>query len=286
MISVIDIGSNTIRASVYERNGEQLVEVENFGEKSTIFEHTENGILTPCGIAELTQTLLKLTSSLKNTPAAFATAAFRDLKNGGEVRAYIKKETGIDVELLSGETEAECDYLSLKSKIGSCSGIGLDLGGGSCQIFAFDKDGVSESISLPLGVKRLKRELVSGIIPTDEEREIIYNYVKTRIKTSKSANTLYIMGGTARAILKLALAVVGKKEAMITQDELKSLADFSLDESFLPIVKAVVKKRFDTVGIGAVVISAIAEKVASQRIEIVDCSVREGYIIRNQLKNP
>ena len=42
------------------------------------------------------------------------------------------------IKMISGDEEADYDYLALKSVVDVSSGIGCDLGGGSLQVFTFD----------------------------------------------------------------------------------------------------------------------------------------------------
>lgn len=281
MISVIDIGTNTIRAVKLDG----FRELQNTSERSTILEHTENGILSEDGIADLTKKLEKLTDIIGIKPYAFATSAFRSLENGKQVCAHIKETLGIDIDVLSGQDEAECDYISMKCKLGDASGIGADLGGGSCQLFAFDEN-IIESCSLPIGVKRMQTRFVSGVIPNEAERKNISHYVKESIDFSHNANTLYIMGGTARAMLKLTRTLTGIEKSEFSVGEFKNIGNTALDNAFLPIIKTVLPKRYDSIGIGIDTICHIAESIGANKVQIVDCSVREGYIIKKQQKNP
>ncbi len=281
MISVIDIGTNTIRAVKLDG----FCELENLSEHSRILEHTQNGVLTEDGMADLAEKLKKLTEILGIKPYAFATSAFRSLDNAEQVRAYIKETLDIDIDILSGEEEAECDYISMKRKLGEVAGIGADLGGGSCQLFAFG-NGIVESKSLPIGVKRMQSKFVSGVLPTQSERKNICNYIKSNIDFEEKANTLYIMGGTARAVLKLTRTLTGKEKSKFTIADFASIGDAATDGNIIRLIKTILPKRYDSIGIGIDIICEIAESVGAKRIEIVDCSVREGYLIKYCEKNP
>ncbi len=281
MISVIDIGTNTIRAVRFDGTEE----IENFSEQSAILEHTENGVLTEAGIQDLENKLKILTQKLSEKAYIFATSAFRSLKNQEEVKEHIEETLGLGIDVLSGEEEAECDAVSLMNIKGIDTGIGADLGGGSCQIFAFEKGNLKKS-SIPIGVKRLKRQFVSGTIPTEEERKKIIKFVKSSINFPNDADTLYIMGGTARAVLTLLQKLTDIKGANFPKSKLKNVADFAFDSTALAMLKMILPKRFDSVGIGIDVICLLAECVGAENIEVVSCGVREGYLIKKLKKNP
>ncbi len=281
MIAVIDIGTNTIRGVKLDGS----YELENYSERSAILENTKDGILTKAGIDDLTDKLKALMGKLGIKPYVFATSAFRSLENQDEVCTYIKEALDLDIDVLSGEEEAECDWLSMKCKMGAAVGIGADLGGGSCQLFAFD-GGIIESKSLPIGVKRLQKGFVSSDIPTKTERKDICEYLKSNIDFKRKADTLYIMGGTARAVLKLTRTLTGKEISRFSVEKLQSIAHFAFDSATLRVIKNILPKRYDSIGIGIDVICLVANKVGAKCIQIVDCSVREGYLIKKMQENP
>ncbi len=274
MTGVIDIGSNTIRAVVYD---DEMQEIFNQSVVSKLFDYTADAILTTAGIIWLSNvvgTLKVMTEQQGVTPVAFATSAFRDLNNAGEVAEYIKEYTGVGIQILSGEDEAECDFVSLKAQVDISTGIGVDLGGGSCQIFSFDDGKLTDSLSLKLGVKRLKNEFVSGTIADTQELENVYRHVKKSLPKLKQTDCIYIFGGSARAMLGLKEHTFGDGND-ITIEQLADMTEFSEQT-----LREITGKRFDTVGIAVAVIKAIADCADAKAIKVVNCSVREGFIIK------
>lgn len=271
MKSVIDIGTNTIRAVVYD---EDMNELFNQGVASKLLDYTADGILTVAGLVWLSNvigTLSVMAEQFAVKPKAFATSAFRELKNADEVATYIKEYTGTEIKVLTGEEEAECDFLSLKE----CAdfGVGVDLGGGSCQIVSFNEDAY-EGKSYPFGVKRMKNRFVSKTIPTEEESAAIYSFVKNEIDIDVSTDCLYIFGGTARALAKL------NGNDVITVDELENIKALALEDNAENYLRAKVQNRFDTVLVGALVFQAIADKLGAKELKTVDCSARKGFILK------
>ena len=61
------------------------------------------------------------------------------------------------------------------------TGLGIDLGGGSCQVFAFDGDNVEKSNSFRIGSLLLYKTFVSSLFPKEREKKAIKNYVFSRI---------------------------------------------------------------------------------------------------------
>jgi exopolyphosphatase/guanosine-5'-triphosphate,3'-diphosphate pyrophosphatase len=86
---------------------------------------------------------------------AVATAAVRDSSDGPAFIARVKAETGIEVEIIDGETEARGSALGVLAGIPEADGIVGDLGGGSLELVRVGGGQAHERISLPLGSLRL-----------------------------------------------------------------------------------------------------------------------------------
>ena len=82
-----------------------------------------------------------------------ATSAMRDALNQDDVLQRIKKETGFDVQIISGRLEAELSY---RGAVADFSGrqVIIDIGGGSTEVI-FEKDGQIHFTSTNLGAVRL-----------------------------------------------------------------------------------------------------------------------------------
>ena len=67
---------------------------------------------------------------------AFATSAVRDASNVTAVLSRVLAETGVDLEVLSGEQEAILTFLAVRRWYGWSAGrlLMLDIGGGSLEI--------------------------------------------------------------------------------------------------------------------------------------------------------
>lgn len=281
---VLDIGSNTIRAVVFEIIGGNFDKVYNKGIKSMLFDYTADGKLTQPGMDGLSAViseLCSLTADYGCSYHAFATSAFRDLINQQEVIDYISDKNGIKIHVFSGDEEAECDYLGICGEIGAVNGIGIDLGGGSCQLLSFSEKGLTKALSLPLGTSRLKRRFVSGSLPTGEEGQRIYDYVLKEIASFAKADnsSMFAMGGSARAALAVKRTLCADMHAdCISSEELGEFVEFSKTAGGEAFLKSVVKNRYDTVVVGMIIMSAIADYAGADYIKILDCGVRDGYV--------
>lgn len=134
----IDLGSNTLRACEMSESGEILWGFERIVGSARGMD--EAG-LKPEAKKRILDALKELKSSQKLSGAYFgaATAAFRRAKNAPDFLAQIKNELGIELEIISGESEASLVALGINSRlkalnISSQKALFIDLGGASTEI--------------------------------------------------------------------------------------------------------------------------------------------------------
>lgn len=96
---------------------------------------------------------------------AYGTSAIREISNKDLVLDQIAQRTGVRIEVLSNSEQRFLDYKSIASrgegfaKIIEKGTLVVDIGGGSIQLSLFDKDKLSASCNLRLGVLRLQEKL-------------------------------------------------------------------------------------------------------------------------------
>lgn len=94
---------------------------------------------------------------------ACATSALREAKNGIQVVERIYKESGVNIELISGKEEARMIFSS--DMIGDLAEqhetfLYIDVGGGSTELTLFHKGEILNSRSFKIGTIRLLKDLV------------------------------------------------------------------------------------------------------------------------------
>ena len=96
---------------------------------------------------------------------ACATSAMRDAKNGTKILKKIKKETGIEIEILNGSEEAKILYNNSVESAESVNGnyAYVDVGGGSTEISVLSNGKLVGSCSYNIGTIRL----LSGAVSPD-----------------------------------------------------------------------------------------------------------------------
>ncbi len=292
---VIDIGSNTIRGVVYQTDEYKAIKVEDKLVRSYIMRETVAGKLTENGISRLVVVLNKLKYVLKKSGCkqidCFATSAMRDLENIESVKEFVSEATDIKINVLSGEEEARCDFVAMRSNIPEHSAIGLDLGGGSGQLVQFEYNRLLFSESYRIGTGRINDKLVSGVIPTREERKKIEFYVKNELSDAKNifgTRYLYVMGGSAKAALKLnnRLNNFSDNSNFLSVEKMEKLCN-SIDaepQRMYELFYDIVKNRADTVVTGIVILKTICKLLEVEGAYVLPCSVRDGYFAETMRK--
>ncbi len=283
MVGIIDIGSNTIRLVMYE-DGKKL---SNTSVTSEILHDTVDGHLTNLGTQKLCDAIKYLKNQAQGYPVyAFATFAFRVLDNCDEVKKEIFEKTGVSIDILSGKDEAKCDFSALITAIGTDkTGIGVDLGGGSAQIFAFDKENLLFFDSYPIGAKKIKKIFIEEVFPTEDEKEKIKKYIEKYVKRVEyKSETIYMMGGTAKTALRIYSFIKGTQNIeYIEVKELKDLIEF-IKSAPEETIKNVLKSRYDNIACGIMAMEEIATHLGSEKIVVLPCGVREGYLVMNGIE--
>ena len=167
--AAIDIGSNSCRLKIAKVVAHQLKtlaedrEVTRLG--ASVF---ESGLISPEAMALTLRALKRFQRAVQAHGAeqirVVATSAMRDARNGTAFQAWVKAETGWNMEIISGLEEGRLIHLGVTGAEPGAGGKALliDLGGGSCEITLSEHKRIKETISVPLGAVRLTEDFLSA----------------------------------------------------------------------------------------------------------------------------
>lgn len=296
-IAVIDIGSNSIRLVVYDALKRALTPMFNekaFCQLARDMEKT--GKLSAKGVEFAYNTLERFNFLIKamgiKDVMAFATSAVRDAKDGSIFIKKIEKDTGIKVQLLSGEEEARLAALGIISGFHEVDGVVGDLGGGSLElaniifqrqdgkIFS-EKESLKERKSFPIGPLRLFN-MAGG--NKAKARRIIDEYLlQFPLKETLKGKTFYAVGGGFRALAKLHMTREKYKINIIqhykvTPKELQKTIKLVMISGKNLTSLGISSKRADTIAFTALVLERIIELGKPENIVISAYGVREGLL--------
>lgn len=202
--AVIDIGSNTVRLVIYA--GPPRVPRAWLNESLAArlgSELAETGALPVKATANALETLQRYATLLADLGIdqvqTVATAAVRDASNGPDFLRAVE-DLGLAPSLLSGEEEALGSARGVLGAFPDARGIVADLGGGSLELAGIADGACRAGISLPLGTLRLAAAGDARKLARTIERGL----ADSRDRLG-SAQTLYLVGGTWRALASYAI---------------------------------------------------------------------------------
>lgn len=213
--SVIDLGSNSIRLSIYEsleRAPTILYEEGHLIELGR--DLTRTGQLSKRGLQLAFKALKRfysITSTFKTTPILLATEAIRQAQNGTDAIKKFKEQFPFEIKVLSGAEEMALASQTILFCFPEASGWFADFGGGSLEIGYLEKGNLRWGTSLPIGALRLLESTTGEILTTQNAEEHILKELKKIPSfhelgiSSSSSSFLYLMGGSWRNVAKLLL---------------------------------------------------------------------------------
>jgi exopolyphosphatase/guanosine-5'-triphosphate,3'-diphosphate pyrophosphatase len=225
---------------------------------------------------------------------AVATSAVRDAGNREEFVRLIHRQTGLEIEILSGEEEARRTILGIRSGLpaGVSDVLALDIGGGSTE-FILDRPGQTPMMrSVDIGVVRLCERLLRHDPPTSEEIHQAREWVRAETVTAVGEMTLPVgltFVGTAGTITSLAAMaqqlptyeparIHNYRLARTVVEELEStlLARTKSERVGLPGLEA---NREEVIAAGAIILRTVMETVKIPSLLVSDLGLREGVLL-------
>jgi exopolyphosphatase / guanosine-5'-triphosphate,3'-diphosphate pyrophosphatase len=161
--AVLDLGTNTFNLLIVEYSGSGSYEIlVNHKLPVKLGEGRINdGEIIPAAFKRGIDAVLKHYQTIESfevaSVKAFGTSAFRTARNGQEFLKEIKRLKNLDVEIISGDREAELIYLGVRQSLQFTKEkfLILDIGGGSNELIIADMQHIIWKKSYNLGVARL-----------------------------------------------------------------------------------------------------------------------------------
>ena len=296
-LGVLDVGSNTVHLQVVDAHpGARPSPATNQKVELRLHEYlNKEGEITAEGVALLEESIADAISHAKDFQTeeilAFATSAIRDAKNGKDILDQINKKFEIDLQVLSGDDEAQMTFLAVRRWLGWSSGrlLVLDIGGGSLEIAVGDDERAEATISLPLGASRLTREYLDSDPHTSKEIKALETFVYDAIKQSLPEDISKHIADHFVATSKTFRTLARLGEHWF-EDNPKYLKINSLTKMIPKLQEMSNKQRAELPGVsqsrarqivaGAIVARTVMERLHINELEICPWALREGIVLR------
>ena len=210
---------------------------------------------------------------------AYATEAVRSAENKEVFLARVRQLSGLEVEVLSGETEAKLGLFGALGEHGD--GGMIDVGGASTEV-SFRKSGdLVFSVSIPLGAVRLYDLCHDSI-------KCLRNSVSPHLEKLSDAPKglpVYGVGGTATTLAAVYLKLERYSSSAVQGCRIKEselgpltaqLLSLSAEErKQLPGMDA---RRADIIGGGAFLLTSVLKTLGADELIVSDSDNLEGYL--------
>jgi exopolyphosphatase/guanosine-5'-triphosphate,3'-diphosphate pyrophosphatase len=221
----IDIGTNAIRLLI-QRNRKRLCFLRipiRLG--NDVF---SNGLIGPSTASDFLKAMLAFKYLIEINQVSktmiCGTSALREAKNGFRITQWIKEKTGLQIEIISGQKEAEllyethiADHLNPKKNY-----LYVDIGGGSTEVTLFSGHKPKMSASFQIGTIRLLKKKVLKSHWFELE-----NFISKALGESKKELIAIGTGGNMQKLVELAKGskqITSSKKIEIIAKKLKKLS--------------------------------------------------------------
>ncbi len=301
--AVLDIGSNTIRLLI--------AKVHHQGVERVFYQHhivrlgeglQQSGMLGESGMDRALAAFHVMiddcarfgVSAPKIT--AVATAAVREATNGQDFVARVASETGLEIQIISGEEEAtlalQGAMYGLPANVAS-EMLLIDIGGGSTEFSRVAAGELMDSLSLKLGVVRLTELYPMANPPADEDYQKLKSQASvfldelTHLWQTPKLTPKHLVGtaGTVTTIAAIAQELAVYEASRINGYALSKTHFCRIRDMLLQMtsrqrleIPALEKGREDVIVAGLAILEAMFERWGYTELIAVDSGLLEGLL--------
>ena len=321
-IAAIDVGTNSFHLLIGQVSADgQVVPIERAKDMVRLGDSAfSTGVISAEAFARAAEALRSFKRLAERHHCdgivAVATSATREADNGGDFVRAMRDETGIDLQVISGEEEARLIYLGARSvlPLASRRALLVDIGGGSVEVMVGDARELYFQRSLKLGVLRLLSHL-KGDPPSQDDRAHLAEFCHRALERVAAPmqrigfDFVAISAGTARALHELCYPsapiprppdgersdraerpeasprnergrIVRFADVYALEQRLCSLS--SVERARLPGLDS---RRVDSIVTGVILVRSLLEVFHADQYQLCEAALREGLIYDYAAKN-
>jgi len=303
-LAVIDIGSNSGRVAVLALTDQGHLEMLSDGRTSLalIDDVAAEGRLTPEAIDRVVRTVRDFLCIARTARAtrtvAVATAAVREASNAAELAERLRVETGVELAVIDGATEAQYALVGAVHGLSVEDGMLVDIGGGSVEISRFRSREAVSTWSLPLGAGRLTRNFLASDPPRPAEVRALRDHVESslaeiELPTLDPTEQLVGTGGTIRNLAKVHRAhttypIPRMHGYVLDRGDVRDVVDLLVAA---PLerrmdVGGLSRDRADTVTGGGLAVLTVMDTVQARTLMVSGRGLREGVALAHTRRVP
>lgn len=228
-----------------------------------------------------------------------ATAALRDVKDGADFIAQVKAQAGLDLEIITGETEAQLEYLAVARGLTlepAAKLLIVDIGGGSTEMIRAEPGRKLEMVSLQIGSVRLTERFVHHDPPTAREAadlRLAINEALQELGWEFTPDVMVGIAGTVTTVCAVSLEMATYDPKIVhghhlsQEDVMAAITKFGAlplaERKHLPGLEA---GRADVIFAGAAILERIMGHFHLAEVIVSDQGVRWGLLWRTLDQSP
>lgn len=294
-IAAIDLGSNALRAIIVRKNGNAVEVIKSFREPLRLGEDVfTSGRISPAKMNLTEEAFIKLFHifaeyNVTDTKAK-ATSAMRDSKNGRTLARRIAHTTGIEIETIKGQEEAQLIFEAVRGQVNlkKKTAVLMDIGGGSTELILVKNEQVLAVESFNVGTVRLIK-LSQDELETEigHQMDHMLSFIKKHLK--KKPDLFIGTGGNLRRIGKIRKKMLGKATSeMAMFNEINHMEEAILSMSYVDRIRRLEldQNRADVILPAIMLTHHLMQKLKQDKIHLPKVGLKEGIILSMLPKPP
>lgn len=295
-IAIIDLGTNTFNLLIRDLPNNAILYNDKIAVKLGEGGINTGTIAAPAferGIQALIDHKKTIEQWQVDETYAFATSAIRSANNGKDFVSAARQKTGIIVNVINGQQEAELIYLGVKQAmdIGANTSLIMDIGGGSTEFILAGSEGLIWKNSYDIGASRLLEKFRPSDPISPEEIAQIQKFLQVMLSdlfeqvSRHPTNTLIGSSGsfeTLAAMISFAdpnsSYQSGLNAYTFDLDRYKAMARLMIESTIEQRINTpgMIPMRADMMGIVCIQINIVLEALNIQTLKLSTYALKEG----------
>lgn len=296
-IAIIDLGTNTFHLIIVEINGKIPTLIHQETIPASLGEGgMKDGNIKASAFERGLEALKRFRSQIELHKVinvkALATSALRSTSNGAKFIDQVLSDTGIQIELIDGNREAELIYSAVRAalNLGNHNSLIMDIGGGSVEFIMCNQAQIFWKKSYDIGAARLMNQFhhsdpisISNINDIQTYLNGVLEELKEQIKQFKPTQLI----GSAGAFETYAALIDTKFKPSFEKPEFEiDLKDFEKIKTQLiesnheersknPLIPGI---RVDMIVVACLLTDYVLKSQPFQKLKLSSYSLKEGAL--------
>lgn len=295
--AVIDVGTNSIKLHIAERRvGRSWATIADRADLTRLGEGlTETGRISDAALDRAVEAIKGMMADCKRSRvraiAAVGTAGLRIASNAAEIVSIVREQTGVQIEVLSGDEEARLAYSATISALGPTVGhvVIFDTGGGSSQFTFGHGRKVDDRFSVDVGAARYTEQFGLDDAVSDDVVHQAMGAIDADLSILNGRpvpDALIGMGGAVTNITAVALGLAKYdakrvQGAVITNDQIDQQIELyrSRDADTRRSIVGLQPERAEVIVAGACIVHTVLKKLGKASLTASDRGLRHGLLL-------